>query len=175
MRVCFARATADVAVQLHLLAVANEVWRKKRMRVHLVVVAVKHVEAVLLRHTGRVPAAASPLAKAARRVATVLEHRGDRRFAGPQRRPAAVRTNRGVSRVLARHQVAAQRRADRRPGQRRREPYSLRRKAVDVGCLDVRISHVRQLVICKLVGHDIDNVRLLCRQRRDHRGPQNRC
>jgi hypothetical protein len=34
---------------------------------------------------------------------------------------------------------------------------------------------VRQLVIRKLVGHDIDDVRLLCRQRRDHRGPQNRC
>jgi len=142
--------------------------------VHLVVVAVKHVEAVLLRHAGRVAPTASPLAEAARGVASVLEHRGDRRFAGTQRCSTVVRANRGMPRVLAGHQIATQRRTDRRSRQRRREPNPLRRKAVDVRGLDVRIPHVRQLVVRKLVGHDVNDARLLRSQRRDRRDHQNR-
>ena len=52
------------------------------MRMHLIVVAIKNVETMLLRHASRVATTATPLAKTARGVADSLEHRGDRWFTG---------------------------------------------------------------------------------------------
>ena len=103
MRVRLARSSADVALQFHLLAVANEVRRIKRVCVYLIVVAVKNIEAVLLRHTGRIAPTTTPLAEAAGRVADFLEDRGDGRLARAQRSAAVVRANRGVPGVLAGH------------------------------------------------------------------------
>ena len=79
-----------------------------------------------------------------------------------------------MPRMFTGHQITTQRRTDRCPRQRRRETDALRCKAVDVRGLDVRIPHVRQLVVRKLIGHDVNDVRLLRSQRHDRRDHQNR-
>jgi len=93
-------------------------------------------------------------------VAGPLEHRGDGLFAGAQGRAAAVLPHRNVAHVLAGHQRAARRGADRAAGQGLGEANPFGRHAIDVGRLQLWVAHARKFVIGQLVRHHVDDVRL---------------
>jgi len=96
-----ALAAALVARERDFFAVADDVRGIVRVGVDLVVVAQEDVEAVLLGDAGRPPAAAAPLAEAARGVARALQDGGDGLLLGPERRAAVV-----LADVFAGHQAA---------------------------------------------------------------------
>ena len=156
----FAGASADVALQWDLLAVAYEVGGVEGVGVHLVVVAEENVEAVLLGHPGGVASAAAPFAEAAGGVTDFLEDGGYGGFARPQGGAAVVGPDGGVAGVLARHQVAAERGAHGGAREGLGEAYAFLGELIDVGRLDVRVPHVGELVVGELVGHDVHDVGL---------------
>ena len=73
LRVGLTRTAAVVPGEGHLLAVANQIRRVIRVRVHLIIVADEDIETVFLRHAGRAAAAVAPLAEAPRGVAEGLQ------------------------------------------------------------------------------------------------------
>ena len=158
LRVSLARIAAAVARQRHFLAVADQIRRKERVRMDLIVVAKKHVKTVLLRHARRVSAATTPLAKAARSVAALLQHRSDRLFLGPQWRTAAVQPHRRVPAVFAGHEAAPRRGTDRGAGDHVSKDDALLGQPIDVRRANVSVAHERRLKIAQLVVHDIDHV-----------------
>ena len=60
--------------------------------------------------------------------------------------------------VLARHQHAARRRADRRAAVVLREPHPLRREPIDIRRGDLLLPIAAQLAPAKIVGQDEDDV-----------------
>ena len=156
----FAGASAGVAFQWDLLAVAYEVGGVEGVGVHLVVIAEENIEAVLLGHPGGVASAAAPFAEAAGGIALLLEDGGYGGFVRPQGGAAVVGPDGGVAGVLARHQIAAQRGAHGGAREGLGEAYAFLGELVDIGRLDVGVPHVGELVVGELVGHDVYDVGL---------------
>ena len=127
----------------------------------LVVVAEEDIEAVLFRNTGGSPAPATPLPESTSGVAERLQDRGHRRFPIPEGRAASVGTDRGMAAVFSGHQATACRGADRGPREALGEPDPLGGEAVEIRGPDVRVPHVSQFIVAELVGHDINDVRLV--------------
>ena len=165
LRIRSAVAAAAVARQRNLLAVENQIRGIVRVRMHLIVVAEKDVEAVLLRNAGRVASSAAPFAEAAGRIAALLQHRSDRRLFSPQRSSAAVDAHRGMTRMLAGEQAAARRRTNGRARQQVREAGAFGRQPVDVRRAKVRVPHIAGLVVTQLVDDEVNDVGLRFRGR----------
>ena len=158
MGVGLARPSALVAGQFHFLAVADEIGWIEGVGVYLVVVSEEDVESVLFRHAGGVTSTGTPFPETSGGVAFLLEEGSDGGFVGTQGRAAVVGTDRGMSSVLAGHQVAAQGCADRGGGKGVGEADAVLRHAVNTGSLEVGASHMSELVVGELIGHDIDDV-----------------
>ncbi len=158
VRVRLALASADVPGQRDLLAIANQVRWVKRVGVDLVVVPEKNVEPMPFRHTGRPTSARAPLAETTGGIAPLFQHGGHRRLVGAERCYAVVGTDGGVAHVLARHQRGPQRSTHgcRRQGLGESDP--LGRHSVDPRRVNLRIPHVRQLVVRQLVRHHVHDV-----------------
>jgi len=98
---------ALVAGQGDLLAVLDQIGRVERVRVDLIVVAEKRVEAVFFRDTCGSSAAGAPLAEAACGVPALLEHRGDGRLFGSQWCASVIDANRRMAHVFSGHKSTA--------------------------------------------------------------------
>ena len=75
------------------------------MGMNLIVITEKGVKAVLFRNPGGVSSSASPFAETAGGVALFFEESGDGDFVGPKRSSSVIGPNRGMTRVLAGHEV----------------------------------------------------------------------
>ena len=129
------------------------------MSVDLVVVTEENVKSVLFRDSGGVSSTTSPLSESSRGITFFLKKGGDGLFFGPERSSSVIGTNRRMSGMLAGHQVASERTANRGTGQGLGKTNSFPGEPVDYGRLDQRVPHMSELEISQLVGHQINHVR----------------
>ena len=131
------------------------------MGMDLIVVAVKNVEAVIFGYTCRVSTSTSPFTEPACRIPLLFEERSDGQLSGSQRRASIIRSDRRVSRMFTRHQIATQRCADRRTRQGVGESQTLSGKLINPRRFDVPVAHVPEFVIGEFVRHDVNDIRRL--------------
>ena len=128
------------------------------MGMNLVIVAKKHIEAVSFGNSGGIASTASPFAEASRCVSTLFQDGGNGRFTGSQGCPTIVGTYRCMTRMFAGHEITAKRCAHRGACQSLSETDAFCGKLVDMGCANVGIAHMAQLIVGQFIGHEVHDV-----------------
>ncbi|OPZ11825.1 MAG: hypothetical protein BWZ10_02155 [candidate division BRC1 bacterium ADurb.BinA364] len=153
------------------LAVSPEIIRIIIVRMHLIEIAIKEIEAVQPRHSGGVFVSQAPFADAACSVSGFLECGGDGSILGAQgnegRRGAgqAVVAPRAVAGVQAGHQSAARRRANRAAGIALGKAHALGGQPVDIGRPNRRLAVAAHVADAHVVRHQKNDVRFLLLRR----------
>ena len=107
--------------------------------------------------------AEAPLADEPGGIAGLIHEVGDGEGVGGHGRLAfgldfLVAADRGVAVVLARHERASRRRADRRAGVGLGEPHALGREPVDVRRLDELLPETAEVAVAEVIREDEDDV-----------------